>query len=67
MLEINLREKQRVIQYALSKGVEWRECEMNKWCYLRIEQGDFVELCVSLIRDLYSVEDVLLKYGGYKL
>ena len=39
---------------------------MNKWIYLRIEQGDLVELCTSLIRDLYGVEDVLLKYGGFK-
>ncbi len=39
---------------------------MNKWVYLRIEKGDLVELCTSLIRDLYEVEDVLLKYGGFE-
>ena len=66
MSEPNQREKPRVIQYALCKGAEWQECEMNKWFYLRIEQGDLVELCTSLIRDLYEAEDVLLKYGGFE-
>lgn len=66
MSEPNQREKPRVIQYALCKGAKWQECEMNKWFYLRIEKGDLVELCTSLIRDLYEVEDVLLKYGGFK-
>lgn len=64
MSEPNKREKQRVIQCALRKGTEWRECEMNNWLYLRIDQGDLVELCTSLIRDLYGVEEVQLKYGG---
>lgn len=66
MSEANQREKQRVIQYALSKGAEWQECEMNKWLYLRIGQGDLPGLCTALIRDLYEVEDVQLKYGGFK-
>ena len=66
MSESNKREKQRVIQYALSKGTEWKECEMNNWIYLRIGRGDLVELCTSLIKDLYDVEDVQLKYGGFK-
>lgn len=66
MSKPNQREKMRVIQYALRKGAEWKECEMNKWLYLRIEQGDLVKLCTSLIRDLYGVEDVLLKYGGFE-
>jgi len=66
MSEPNQREKPRVIQYALCKGAEWQECEMNKWVYLRIEKGDLVELCTSLIRDLYEVEYVLLKYGGFE-
>lgn len=65
MSESNQREKQRVVQYALSKGSEWQECEMNKWIYLRTDQGDLVELCTSLIRDLYGVEDIQLKYGGF--
>ena len=64
MSEPNKREKQRVVQFALRKGVEWKECEMNEWLYLRIDQGDLVELCTSLIRDLYEVEEVQLKYGG---
>ena len=66
MSEPNRREKTRVIRYALDKGVEWRSCEMNDWVYLRMEQGDLVELCTSLIRDLYAVDDVLLKYGGFE-
>jgi hypothetical protein len=64
MSEANKREKQRVVQFALRKGAEWQECEMNEWLYLRIDQGDLVELCTSLIRDLYAVEEVQLKYGG---
>ncbi len=66
MSELNQREKPRVIQYALRKGAEWQEREMNEWLYLRIEQGDLAELCTSLIRDLYNTEDVLLKYGGFE-
>lgn len=66
MSEPNKREKSRVIQFALSKGTKWQEYEINNWIYLRIEQGDLVELCTCLIRDLYEVEDVLLKYGGFK-
>ena len=66
MSECNKREKQRVIQYALSKGAEWKECEMNNWIYLRIDKGDLAGLCTSLIRDLYKVEVVQLKYGGFK-
>lgn len=65
MSEPNKREKQRVTQYALHKGAKWQECEMNNWVYLRIEQGDLVELCTSLIRDLFGVESVQLKYGGF--
>lgn len=64
--ESNKREKPRVVQYALNRGTEWRECEMNDWPYLRIEQNDLAELCVSLIRDLWGVENVLLKYGGFE-
>jgi hypothetical protein len=66
MSAANQREKPRVMQYALRKGTAWQECEMNNWFYLRIEQGDLVELCTSLIRDLYEVEEVLLKYGGFE-
>ena len=67
MSEPNKREKSRVIQFALSKGAEWQECELNNWIYLRIEQDDLAEICTCLIRDLYEAEDVLLKYGGFKL
>lgn len=63
--ESNKREKPRVIQYALNRSMEWRECEMNDWPYLRIEQNGLVELCNSLIKDLWGVEEVLLKYGGF--
>ena len=66
MSESNKREKQRVIDHALSKGAKWRDCEMNEWIYMRIDQGDLVELCTSLIRDLYGVDEVLLKYGGFR-
>ena len=66
MSEANRREKQRVIQYASGKGAQWRECEMNNWIYLRIDQGDLVELCTSLISTLYGVEHVQLKYGGFE-
>ena len=62
----NIEEKPKVIQYAASKGVEWQEKEMNDWWYLRIEQGDVVGLCTSLIEDLYQVEQVELKYGGFR-
>ena len=62
----NIEEKPKVIQYAASKGVEWQEKEMNDWLYLRIEQGDVVGLCTSLIEDLYQVERVELKYGGFR-
>ena len=66
MSPANIEEKPKVIQYAASKGVEWQEKEMNDWWYLRIEQGDVVGLCTSLIEDLYQVEQVELKYGGFR-
>ena len=66
MSPANIEEKPKVIQYAASKGVEWQEKEMNDWLYLRIEQGDVVGLCTSLIEDLYQVEQVELKYGGFR-
>jgi hypothetical protein len=65
MSPANIEEKPKVIQYAVSKGVEWQEKEMNDWLYLRIEQGDVVGLCTSLIEDFYQVEQVELKYGGF--
>lgn len=66
MSETNRREKPWVIQYALRQGIEWQESEMNNWLYLRVEQGDLAGFCSSLIRDLYKVEEVLLKYGGFE-
>jgi hypothetical protein len=66
MSPANIEEKPKVLQYARSKGVEWNEKEMNDWLYLRIEQGDVVGLCTSLIEDLYQVEQVELKYGGFR-
>lgn len=66
MSPANIEEKSKVIQYAASKGVEWQEKEMNDWLYLRIEHGDVVGLCTSLIEDLYQVGQVELKYGGFR-
>ena len=66
MSPANIEEKPKVIQYAASKGVEWQEKDMNDWLYLRIEQGDVVGLCTSLIEDLYQVAQVELKYGGFR-
>lgn len=66
MSPANIEEKTKVVQYAASRGVEWQEKEMNKWLYLRIEQGDVAEFCTSLIADLYHVEQVELKYGGFR-
>ncbi len=63
--ELNKREKSRVIQYASDQGRQWRECEMNDWPYLRMEKSDLAEFCSSPIRDLWGVEEVLLKYGGF--
>jgi hypothetical protein len=61
----NIQQKSKVVRYALSKGVEWQEREMNGWLYLRIEQGDLVGFCMSLIEDLYQVEKLEMKYGGF--
>ena len=66
MSPANIAEKPKVIQYAASKGIEWQEKEMNDWIYLRTDEGDLVELCTSLIEDLYQVEQVELKYGGFR-
>jgi hypothetical protein len=66
MSPANIEEKPQVIQYAASNGFEWHEKEMNGWLYLRIEQGDMVGLCASLIEDLYQVEQVELKYSGFR-
>lgn len=66
MSPANIEEKPKVIRYAETKGVEWQEKEMNDWLYLRIEDGDLVGLCTSLIEDLYPVKEVELRYGGFK-
>jgi len=66
MSPANIGEKPKVIQYAASKGVEWQKKEMNDWLYLRIEEGDLVVFCTSLIKDLYQVDQVELKYGGFR-
>ena len=66
MSPANIKAKPKVIQYAASKGVEWQQREMYDWLYLRIEEGDLVGLCTSLIEDLYQVEQVELKYGGFR-
>ena len=39
---------------------------MNEWLYMRIGEGDLAGFCTSLIRDLYQVSEVELKYGGFK-
>lgn len=65
MSPANIQHKSKVIRYALSKGVEWQEREMNGWLYLRVEQGDLVGFCTSLIENLYQVEQVEMKYGGF--
>lgn len=65
MSPANIEEKPRVVQYAASKGFEWQEKKMNDWLYLRIDEGDLIELCTSLIKELYQVEQVELKYGGF--
>jgi hypothetical protein len=65
MSPASIGEKSKVMQYAASKGLVWQEREMNDWLYLRIDDGDLVGLCTSLIEDLYKVEQVELKYGGF--
>lgn len=66
MSPANIEDKPKVIQYAKSKGVAWHEKEMNGWLYLRIEQGDLVGFCKSLIEDLYQLRQLELKYGGFR-
>lgn len=65
--EANKAERRNVEQYVLSKGFHFQEKEMNNWHYLRIEQGDIAKLCVGIIRDLYGSDEVILKYGGFKV
>lgn len=66
MSPANVEEKPKVTQYAESTGFKWQEKEMNDWLYLRVEEGDLVGFCTSLIKDLYQVEQVELKYGGFR-
>ena len=66
MTPANIEEKPKVLEYAASTGLEWQEREMNDWLYLRIEEGDLIGFCRSLIEDLYQVEQVELKYGGFR-
>ena len=62
----NIAEKQKVLQYGEARGMPWQEKEMNEWVYLRIEQGDVAGFCTSLIEDLYRVDRVELRYGGFR-
>ncbi len=39
---------------------------MNDRLYLRIENSDLVCFCMLLIEDLYQVEQVELKYSGFR-
>ena len=62
----NIAEKEKVIEYAASRGVRWQEKTMNEWVYLRVERGDIAGFCTSLVEDLFRVDSVELKYGGFK-
>ena len=66
MSPANVEEKPKVIKYAACKGFKWQEKEMNDWLYLRVDKGDLVGFCTSLIEDLYQVGEVELKYGGFR-
>jgi hypothetical protein len=51
----NVRDKEKFSQFAGGQGYKIVECEMNDVKYLRVENGDLPKLCVTVIRDLYSV------------
>lgn len=50
---INILEKHRFIQICERHSVEVKECLENGCSYLRVEEGDLVELCKESILDLY--------------
>ncbi len=65
--EANKDERTRIEEYFLSQEIEYKEKEMNNWHYLRIEEGDIVRICSSLISNLYGPEEIILKYEGFTL
>ena len=63
--EPNKEQRPKIERYISAKGYDYQEKEMNNWHYLRVENGDLVQLCVGIIRDVYHSDEIILKYGGF--
>lgn len=64
--EPNKEQRPQIERYLSAKGFDYEEKEMNNWHYLRVENGDLVQLCVGIIRDVYHSDEVILKFGGFR-
>lgn len=64
--EPNEEQRPQIERYLSAKGFDYEEKEMNNWHYLRVENGDLVQLCVGIIRDVYHSDEVILKFGGFR-
>jgi len=52
---LNLRDKEKFLQFAGKLGHKVVAREGNKVKYLRVEEGDLPKLCEASIRDLYAI------------
>ena len=52
----NIEDRARFLEFAESKGYEAQEFEMNNVRYLRIENGDLVQLCSDVISEMYGLQ-----------
>jgi hypothetical protein len=52
---LNLRDKEKFLQFAGKLGYKVVAREGNKVKYLRVEEGDLPKLCEASIRDLYAI------------
>ena len=65
--EPNKEQRPKIERYISEKGFDYQEKEMNNWHYLRVENGDLVQLCVGIVKDVYHADEIILKYGGFEL
>lgn len=54
--ELNIKEESRVKEFLISKDFKFQKKSRNGVSYLRISEGDLVEICRIILVQLYSVK-----------
>lgn len=57
----NIADKKRLTNYMKHQGHKVIAKEMNDVAYLRVEEGDIIQLGLNIVRDFYSIpEDAVM-------